>query len=223
MSSTRLLATTLGLLFCAGCGGGAEPVQSPAPARAITASTHDADCRKLVAALDLIESKGMAVDDDGPPDAALRAGMQITEQGAADLSALAVPDATAHRLAGEYTTHLRAKLALMKELLPPLERFSTAATAAKQAQAESDAELEPCKLQAKLSKACEAKLRTATDKAMKASMAAADAQIEMRTLLESPVMKERDAKLTARDQELAQQLHEQCAGPKPLPPHVPAT
>lgn len=220
MSRSHHLVPLVALLACTACGSKVPTATSSAtatpPADAAPAS-HDADCQKLITSLDALENKELTVDDQGPPDVALRAGMQIAEQGSTELGALSLSDAVASGLASDYTTHVRAKLALMKELLPPLERFSTAAGAAKKAQAASEAELEPCKAQKKLSKACEAKVAAATEEALQRGMAVAAAQTEMRKLLESPVMKERDAALTARDQELAQQLHERCNGPKPAP------
>lgn len=219
MSSPTRVAVALGLFACSACGG-QKPSAAPPPAPATSAassSSHDADCKSLVAHIDRIERESVKANEDERGDLAVRAAMQVAEQGAAELDALSLPDATAHRLAGDYASHLRAKRTLMAELLPALERYSNAVLAAKQTEAATDADLADCKQQKKLSKACEAKVAAATDKAAKAGIAVGTAHAEVRAMLENPALKERDTRLSTRDKELAEQLHQQCAGPSPAP------
>lgn len=200
------------LIFCAACGSTApKAVATPPP----PPSTHEADCKSLVATLDEIERNKPAAAEDTRGDLALRAAMKSADAGATQLEALHPADETARRIGGEYAVHLRKKHALMTSLLPALERFSVAVEAVQKIEVESEPQLEPCKQQKKLSKACQATLKSVVDRTTEASMEAATAQADLRALLADPAAKDLDERLGAKDRELADQLHDQCGGPRP--------
>jgi len=192
MSLRGTVVSMLVLLSCGACGAAPEarsPAEDPGARRssAPRSPTHDADCKRLVDRLDRIEDEAAATPQDERADVALRAAMDKADQMATELEGFAFQDETARTLAVGIAAHMRSKRAHSTKLLPALGRYADAVVAAKKTPAAAGSEA-----------------------------AVVTAQAEVLAVLEEPDTKKLEARLEARGDELARQLHEECGGPKPV-------